>query len=443
MSISRLFVSRKNETHIRSLYPGSESDRRIRIFGKEKACIFAVIMTLTMIISIPVFVADHNRLSRPVGSLRRNEFGEGVRSVTLKARSSNGYEEKLRVDVEERMYTEQEISEFSKKLDDVLWKEILGDNEDPENVMYDLDLKRSIYGYPFDITWKSDKPLILSSKGVINTDRLSEEDPEDKGMEIRLTASLKYRDHSEDKYSYVILRKRKKGPEEDAKELIEESVKKANELTKTGSDQILPDHVEGYSVRFYDASFNRGWAAVFFGLAAAMLIMTAKDRKIEDEARKRREQMDRDHPGILNQYILYYMAGMNPRAIWTNICKRYEESLKIPGSSRRYAYDEMQTALKKMDEGCSELRAYDEFAQRCDNVRYRSFISFVKQAVEKGNDGLYEILYEEMDKAQREKNNRIKMEASEAETKLLLPMFMMLAVVLVVVMVPAFIGLNS
>ena len=60
----------------------------------------------------------------------------------------------------------------------------------------------------------------------------------------------------------------------------------------------------------------------------------------------------------------------------------------------------------------------------------------------KGNDGLFDLLHEEMDKAQREKNNLIKKRASEAETKLLLPMFMMLLVVLAIVMIPAFIELN-
>ena len=48
-----------------------------------------------------------------------------------------------------------------------------------------------------------------------------------------------------------------------------------------------------------------------------------------------------------------------------------------------------------------------------------------------------------MEKAKAEKNNLIKVAASEAETKLLLPMFMMLLVVLAIVMVPAFIGLDT
>ena len=153
--------------------------------------------------------------------------------------------------------------------------------------------------------------------------------------------------------------------------------------------------------------------------------------------------MEADYPNILNQYALYFTAGMNPRAIWSAICSRYEHDREISGGVRRYAYEEMIMAKRMMDEGLSEIAAYDLFATRCDNVRYRAFISFVKQTAQKGGDGLKSVLYEEMEKAKAEKNNLIKVAASEAETKLLLPMFMMLIVVIAIVMVPAFIGLNS
>ena len=96
-----------------------------------------------------------------------------------------------------------------------------------------------------------------------------------------------------------------------------------------------------------------------------------------------------------------------------------------------------------MEEGRGELATYDEFAARCGSVRFRTFISFVKQAVVKGNDGLDRLLYDEIDKARRENINRVKTEASEASTRLLLPMFMMLIVVLVTVMVPAYMELGK
>ena len=259
-------------------------------------------------------------------------------------------------------------------------------------------------------------------------------------MQIR--AAISYGDYSEDKYSSVVLKRRIKNGKEAVREAVETSIKETDEMSRAERIQILPDSAGGWEVTFYDASVNRGWAVLLMGGAGAVLALAADERKIRDMCDERKKQMDIDHPGILNQYMLYFAAGMNTRAIWYSMCRRYEESLDPSGRNRRYAYDEMVSARNRMDEGCGEIEAYEEFAKRCD-MKYRSFISLIKQAALKGNGSLSEQLYEEMEKALREKNNRVKTEASEAETKLLLPMFMMLAVVLAIVMIPAFIGLNG
>ena len=103
----------------------------------------------------------------------------------------------------------------------------------------------------------------------------------------------------------------------------------------------------------------------------------------------------------------------------------------------------MLITKKMMDEGVGELAAYDDHAQRIGSIKYRSFISLIKQAVVKGGEGLTEMLYDETQKAQRERLADIRTQSAEAQTKLLLPMFMMLIVVIVIVMVPAMIGLNE
>ncbi len=52
------------------------------------------------------------------------------------------------------------------------------------------------------------------------------------------------------------------------------------------------------------------------------------------------------------------------------------------------------------------------------------------------------MLVEEMEKSFRSRINAVKIAASDAQTKLLFPMLLMLAVVLAIVMIPAFIGMN-
>ncbi len=442
MKLSALFVSKSTAVHIRQLYAGTEAQKQIRLHGQKNARLFFALSAVTVLIFIPVFAADHIKLSRPLTSIDRNTYGQGTKTVTLRVEASDGYTEAISFDVSERKYTDEEIMEFSKKLDDELWTAILGENTG-EHITHDLDLKKHYEGYPFDISWKSDEPLILNNKGEIYTERLEKEDPDGKGIMVRLCATLKYGEYTEDKYLYVVVHKKAGSAVESETDVINRAIRKSGGISETKSIQELPASAGGKRISFYPSFLNRGWTVLFLGLAAAFLVIKRRDTAIKEEAGNRRKQIEADHPVILNQYMLYFLAGMNPRAIWNCICEKYEGSIREEGSGRRYAYEEMLTARNRMDEGCSELAAYDEFAARCDNIRFRSFISLVKQAVVKGNEGLGEILYEEVDKAQRDRNNRIKTQASEAETKLLLPMFMMLIIVLAIVMIPAFIGLND
>lgn len=442
MRICELFVPKKTGMYIRQLYDSKEAPKRIRSYGNKKAMLFFATVAVSVVISVPLFVTDHIRSSSPVTEIQRNENGGGPKTAMMRVVTEDGYEEDLSLEISERKYTDKEIAQMSEDLDKMLPAAILGKNASPDNVMYDLILENTVKGFPFKITWKSDHPLILGIDGRINAESLKKEDPDDEGVSVRLCATLKYRDYSEDKYFFIVLRQKQKTADEERAEIIKETVDETGDASETEDVLVLPDKVQGRKITFYETQAGRGWAVIFVGIMTAFLIGALKDAKIKDEADERRRQMECDHPVILNRYMLYYMAGMNPRAIWYEICRRYEQERADKRYGKRYAYEEMIAARNRMEEGCGELAAYDGFAARCDDVRFRSFASFVKQAVVTGGAGLGGILYEEMDKARRERIGRVKMAASEAETKLLLPMFMMLAVVLVIVMVPAFMSLN-
>ncbi len=432
----------KTASDIREIYPGSEADRKIRSCAGQKSHRFFFVIALTFLVSIPVFIIDTRTHSKPLASIRRDGYGGISGSAFLRAVSEEGIEESITVDVLPRRYTQEELDVFSQRLDDQLWTMIRSDNTDRDEVSQDLDLRDHYEGCPFEFSWKSDRPLILAGSGVINKEKVKEQDADHQGIDVRLCATLKYDDHTEDKYLYVTVTHESKTEESLFKDDLIESIKASDEASRTCADQILPSTAQGHRVVFYDDAVNRGWAVLFAGIVGAFLMMAGKDRKIRDEADRRRQQMASDHPKILNQYMLYYLAGMNPRAIWSEICRRYEEERGGSVKNRRYAYEEMINTRNRINEGCGELAAYDEFAQRCDS-RYRTFVSFVKQSVVKGGSELEHLLYEEIEKASREQSNRIKVQAGEAQTKLLLPMFMMLAVVLAIVMIPAFIGLNG
>ena len=88
--------------------------------------------------------------------------------------------------------------------------------------------------------------------------------------------------------------------------------------------------------------------------------------------------------------------------------------------------------------GVSEGRSYEHFGRRTGLQEYVRLSTLLMQNLKRGNSALLERLREEADKAWEEQLQQGRRMGEEAGTKLLVPMVMMLAVVMVMIMVPAF-----
>ena len=95
-----------------------------------------------------------------------------------------------------------------------------------------------------------------------------------------------------------------------------------------------------------------------------------------------------------------------------------------------------------MNSGVGERRSYERFMQRCQVKVYQQLGMMLQQNLQKGNQGMTEILRREAMQAFEERKALAKIQGEEAGTKLLLPMFLMLAIVLVMVIIPAFLSLQ-
>ena len=95
-----------------------------------------------------------------------------------------------------------------------------------------------------------------------------------------------------------------------------------------------------------------------------------------------------------------------------------------------------------MQEGIGELRAFENFGERCRLSAYRKLSSLIVQNIRKGAKGMQRLLEEEEWEAFEQRKARARKAGEEAGTKLMLPMIMMLVIVLVILIVPAGLTLN-
>ena len=95
-----------------------------------------------------------------------------------------------------------------------------------------------------------------------------------------------------------------------------------------------------------------------------------------------------------------------------------------------------------MESGITEAESYERFGRRCGMQIYVKLGALLSQNLRKGAKGMNQILKTEASQAFEERKARARRLGEEAGTKLLAPMFLMLAVVLVIVIVPAFMSVQ-
>ena len=131
---------------------------------------------------------------------------------------------------------------------------------------------------------------------------------------------------------------------------------------------------------------------------------------------------------------------MTIRNAWEKIVQNYEQQKESMG--KRPLYEEMLVTLHEIQGGVSESEAYERFGKRCGTSTYMKFGAMLSQNLRKGSKGISDILRMEAIQSFENRKSTAKRLGEEAGTKLLMPMLGMLAVVFIMVMVPAFLSMQ-
>ncbi len=171
---------------------------------------------------------------------------------------------------------------------------------------------------------------------------------------------------------------------------------------------------------------------VILAVAAAGAIAYYYETTIMDEINARKDAISVEYPEIVSKLALLVNAGMITREAWAKIAENGEGTI----------YEEMRRAVLEMQNGTSEMDAYIDFAARCNSEQVTKFISSLAQNLSKGNKELVVLLRQFADEAWTEKKQRARQKGEEASSKLLLPITLMFAGILVMICVPVFTNIS-
>ena len=172
--------------------------------------------------------------------------------------------------------------------------------------------------------------------------------------------------------------------------------------------------------------------ALLLGVVLAVLLVLYVDFSLKDKLDARRQEILMDLPQALSKLTLLINSGMVVRDAWKRTA--------ITGT--RQLYIEMQQTSLEIENGVMEIEAYRNFAERCGVKEVKKFSTLIMQNLQKGNEELAMFLNDLSDEMWEMKKNEVKQKGEKANSKLLLPVFLIFIGILILVLVPMMNGMG-
>ena len=368
------------KTDLSRLYPGENQEERITEYYVRKLTMSLMIFFVGILLILFVVLGKSEGNSIKNGWMKRADSGSGSKDYVIIGKVEDGSQYSFALTVQPRKYRQEELQKLFDAFREELPGLICGGNESLDCVREDLQLQEEYDDYPFTVTWKSDCMDVISPEGKVY--------PQEQDSTVRLKAELAYDEYQWETETSVTVKNQS--------DAIDKSEKAVLEIMLENAQTSDPELVE-----------------------------------------KKKQEEKRKYPEILQKITLYLEAGLTVRAAVNKIAEDYEQTRK-KGAKEQAAYEELLIAVREIRMGVSEGAAYEKFGKRTGVREYIRLSTFLTQNVKKGSTMLLQQLREEAKEAEEMRMRNARKLCEEASTKLLLPMIMLLLVVMILIMFPAF-----
>lgn len=364
--------------------------------------------------------------------LNRPSYGQGDISYHVIVQGLGEEEIPVEVMVSGREIGAAEWEEIGRQVIESLPERILGENISLQEVRTDLDLISWIDEYGMKVRWDTDCPEIIDSFGHITAEEVSEQ-----GEQVMLSVTLAQGTIQKEYEFPITVYPAILTDKEEAAAGLGKLLSALDEQSRTMEALELPEEYEGKKL-YYRMPDDSGHS-VLLVLGVLLAVLCAAKEKVDagQGEKRKRNQMMLDYSEIVSKLMIFIGAGMTVSLAWERIALDYEKMKAAGRKETRFAYEELCTTYYQVKSGIPEGRAYRDFGRRTGLGCYLKLSGLLEQNRKTGMKNLKVLLDAEMEDAFEQRKNLAKKLGEEAGTKLLLPLFMMLGVVMVMIMVPA------
>ena len=383
---------------------------------------FLVGMVIILIITIGItFIPDSES---DLYTVKRPGVGENSRYVDMQLDDeTDGHGERFSLEISPKEYTDEEFQNASAQAKSYIDSCFLGDNISDEKITNKLNLPVRDEEGVLKISWSTSEPNVISTGGDVSNDVI--EAP----TEVTLTAEIKDDNHTDTYTRNVVV---VKDDNLTSSEKAKASILFIERDSRTDKELVIPREIDGVRVIRNSGREKRIGAFLFIGIIAILLFTYRQVNHLNEEGEKRDKQLENSYYSFVNRLAIHIGAGLSLRDAMR---------CAVKAEKSEYLKKEVGFTLNKVTSGVKENTAYMELGKNLGSQEYMRLMSLLSQNLAYGNTNLIGLLDSEVRQSFYIKREQIKKRGEEASEKLLMPTSILLILVIVIVMYPAFINL--
>lgn len=421
------------QQEIVSLSAGRKSSVR-EYYAKKIACFLAVLvggMAVSLIcLCIYLLRGEETKMQ----SVVRPGYGEGDRKELLTVHVEGEEDDReLEINVQERRYTDDEKQRLLDRALLELEQKLPGENDSLDEVRKNLVFPQSLAGGAVKASF------LTIPYGVIAEDGSLTGSEDENGTQVEIQGTLTCAGMETVHTMFVRVFPPKLPEQERFMQSVRKEVEQAD-LRDSHEEMVeLPRRVEDRELEWIRKTENPFPAVFMLTLILALGVWIEMDSVTHKRAEERKGQLLLDYPDLMWKMTMLLGAGLSMKGIFTRISDEYLREKKN-SKKMRHVYEEVTYTCREMQSGIPEAQAYERFGKRCQLPEYIRLGSVLSQNLKKGSKGLTQLLETEAESSLTDRKNHARKIGERAGTKLLFPMMLMLGIVLVILMVPAFLS---
>jgi len=368
------------------------------------------------------------------GRLQRNEAGGETESQELQLNVDGILKDyNYMLEVEAQRLQGKELEQLFAAAAEEAEKEFIGENLSLDCIDRTVLLPKSLQDGQIRAKWQFDPDNIIDTDG-----ELWVEEADETGVLVMVSLTMTYfdevREHSFGCFVYPKRLNRAEQLLSDLQEYLEEE----EEISKNQPFLKLPLRLGSNTLKWSQKTESTYQIILLLGFVAAAVVYIQEGVKEQRKEQERKERLLKQYPDMVSKISLLLGAGMTLSGAWERIVLNYQHKLECHQTETEEVYEQMLLAYREMQDGVGELKVYERFGERCGTPQYRKLSMLIVQNLRKGSAGLRQSLEKEVADAFALRKNLAKKAGEEAGTKILLPMILMLCIVMVIILVPAF-----